>query len=284
MKKTAVTLSAIFLLLTPLNASAFNLGEGIAAFDFGAILSKLDFYSQIGKMALGAIQGKSLDSLLSSLPGILGKLDVNGLAECSDPSIDCEGLLGAAGSVDWEKAYETIKDSVYASTKDADAASPGNSSAISPGLTDTRFRPRITTQLDNTKIATWTKVQNAQYQAITGKDGQKAMKDGRDAVQKVLEDSIKTTTEIQSLDNTQDIIKKNALNSTYSIALQQKQIREQEEAKLAQYDGNQTASEQLSVQQKIAWEDEIQKSQNLLSASVEGDAFSDFITSAYAAP
>jgi hypothetical protein len=285
MKKTAITLSILLLLSSPIKASAFDLGgDGIGTFDFGAILSKLDFYSQIGKMALNVIQNKSLDSLLNALPGLLGKLDVNGLAECSDPSIDCQGLLGDAGGVDWEKAYETIKDSVYASTKDADALGTGNASAISPGITDVRFRPRITTQLDNTKIATWTKVQNAQYQAITGVEGQKATKEGRDAVSKVVEESIKTAGEIQKLDNTQDIEKKKGLLDTYSISLQQRQILEQEQSKFAQYDGNQTANEQLSIQQKAAWEDEVRQSQSLLSASAEGDAFSDFITSAYESP
>jgi hypothetical protein len=293
MKKVAVTISIILLLSTPLKAGAFSFGSFFSGLGADAasqlgispdLIAKLDLYSQLGQLALKSIQSKSLDSLFSSLPGILAKLGDNGLAECSDSTIDCQGLLGDAGAVDWENAYKTITGSVYTATQDADDSNAGGGSAISSGITDPRFRPRITRQLDNTKIATWTQVQNAQYQAITGADGQKATKEGRDAVTKVVEASAKTTAEIQKLDNTQDIIKKNALNSTYSISLQQRQILEQEQSKFAQYDGNQTANEQLSIQQKAAWEDEVRQSQSLLSASAEGDAFSDFITSAYESP
>jgi hypothetical protein len=307
MKKTTVTLSLLLLLSTPLKASAvpgfldsggifdsisssFGGGGALGSF-FESIgitpdlLSELDFYSGIGKIALQAIRSKSLDSIFSALPGILGKLDTDGdLLECDDSTINCDGLFGEAGSLDWENASKKIEEAISAATKDSDSSTTGDGGAISPGITDLRFRPRITRQLDNTKVATWTQVQNAQYQAITGVDGQKATKEGRDAVTKVVEASVKTTEEIQKLDNTQDIIKKNALNSTYSISLQQRQILEQEQSKFAQYDGNQTANEQLSIQQKGAWEEEVRQSQSLLSANAEGDAFSDFVTSAYASP
>jgi hypothetical protein len=307
MRKTAVTLSLLLLLSTPLKAPAatgsFDSGgffDGISS-DLGGgggiggffesigitpdLLSKLDFYSEIGKIALKAIQSKSISSIFSALPSILGKFDANSdLLECDDSTINCDGLFGEAGSLDWDNASKKIEEAVSAGTKDSDGSTAGDGGAISPGITDPRFRPRITRQLDNTKIATWTQVQNAQYQAITGVDGQKATKEGRDAVGKVVEASVKTTEEIQKLDNTQDIIKKNALNSTYSISLQQRQILEQEQSKFAQYDGNQTANEQLSIQQKAAWEDEVRQSQSLLSANAEGDAFSDFVTSAYASP
>jgi hypothetical protein len=292
MKKTVIALSTAMLLAAPLKASAFDIG-GILGGSGGDLLqgsglsqdliSKIDIYTQIGKTLLSVVRNKSLDSLFSALPGILGKLGADGaLMECSDPSIDCEGLIGDAGTVDWESASKTIQDSVYASAKDADGLK--GKSAISSGLTDVRFRPRITTQLDNTKIATWTQVQNAQYQAVTGKSGQKAIKESRKATAKIVEDSIDTATDIGKLDNTQDILKTGEYNRVRAIALQKMQLSEQEQIKLAQYDGNQTANEQLSIQQKVAWEEEVGKSQALLSANAEGDAFSDFITSAYTVP
>jgi hypothetical protein len=253
-------------------------------------VEKFDVYSKVGQIVLGAVKTKSVSSLFSALPGILKGFGNGTLEECSDPDVDCGGLLGDAGTADWENIYKKIEDSVNETTSASDdvtddaIASGGGIGPINSGLTDKRYRPRITTQQEHTKIATWTKVQDAQFQAMTGKDGQKLIKDQQTAVEKVVEESFKVTGDIAKLDNTQDILKKREVNSSLGLQLQGEQISEAQALRLATYDGNQTANEQLSLQQKEQWEKEVQTSQAHASASAEGDAFSDFITSGYTDP
>jgi hypothetical protein len=296
MKRLIVVLSAItaLSLSTAPKASALDL-SGFADGLLGSLseqgyISKglaenLSFYTSLGEALLQFIDTKSLNALTSILPSILDKYGANNCkdyeGECSDLAGD-DSVIGEAGQVDWGKVSESVSSAVDAAVSESDAGvSSEGKGAISSGVTDKRFRPRITTLKTNTEIAAWTQLQDAQLKVILSEDGQKFTQEGRDAVAKIVEESGKTTADIAKLDNTQDIIKKGEINKTLGIAMQQRQIEEQLQTRIATYEGNQTATQQLSIQQKQDWMKEVERSQAQQSADAEGKAFSAFIGSAY---
>jgi hypothetical protein len=295
-KKVAVTLSAIAILnlSAPAKASAFDLGGFIGGFagSFSEFISpelaqSLNFYTQLGQTLLKFIDTKSLESLASILPSILGQFGgAGGLAECSGDGADCSGLIGEAGEIDWGKEADAVESAVVETIAASDqaGAQATDSGQISAGVTDPRFRPRVTTQVNNTKIATWTQLQDSQFKARFGEEGQKLDKQGQEADSKVVEESAKTTTEIAGLDNTQDILKKSSVQDTLSMALQQRSLEEQRRSRNALYEGNQTTTHQLSIEQKQDWRDEVERARARESANIEGKAFASFIDSGNTPP
>lgn len=282
---SAITITAIatLSLSSAPKAEAFSFGNllgGLAQDVFGVdIAQDISLYTNLGKALLGVINGKSLDSLLAVLPGILNKIDIDGLAECSDPAIDCDSLLGKAGSVDWENVSDAVEKAVTASISQSDADFSNGS--ISAGYTDERFRPRITTQIKNSKIAAWAQLQDSQHKAFFGSEGQDYMKQASETDNKILEQSINGTMDVQELDNTQDIVKKGEVNKTLGLALQQSGNETQRQTQKAILEGNQTETQQLTLEQEKQWKEEIIQAQSQQSVYLEGEAFAEFIGSAY---
>jgi hypothetical protein len=301
-KQIAITLSviAILNLSAPPKAFALDLG-GLAGGIIGSLsdlgyisegLAKnLSFYTKLGESLLKFIDTKSLSALTSILPDILGKFGSSGnLAQCSENGGgDCsedQDLVGEGGVIDWEKVATAVDEGVKAATAAADKSGieANNSGQISSGVTDIRFRPRITAQINATQTATWAQLQDAQFQALTGKEGQQFIKEERESIAKLVQEHAKNTGEIAKLDNTQDILKKGSINDTLSVALQQRSLEEQLQTRMATYEGNNTKTKQLSIQQKQEWRDEVERAYEQQSADIQGQTYADFISSAYTDP
>jgi hypothetical protein len=305
-RQSAITLSAIAILnlSSPPKAAAFDIaglaGTAIGIFgDLGFIgeglAQNLSFYTQLGQSLLQFIDTKSLDTLVNILPQVLGKFGglgglsgiEGGLAECSENGGgDCGELIGEGGSLDWGKIATIVEEGIEAANAaaDDDSADAENSGEISSGAKDRRYRPLVTAQVRATKNTTWTQIQDEQFNALTGKDGQKFIKEERDAIIKTVKKGIENTTAIAKMDNTQDVLKASAVNDTLSLTLQQRGLEEQLQTRIATYEGNNTKNKQLSIQQEQAWREEIERSYDQQNADTQGQAYSDFISSAYTDP
>ena len=254
----------------------------------------LSVYNQFGKALIQLINTKSLSSLSSILPGILSSLggdSCGGDFETYCPSGgsggnsggNSGGVVGAAGDIDWQAASDSIDTAVKTATAAADGKfNPNNDDGpISSGITDKRFRPRVTTIASATKVASWAKLQDAQLKIVLGAEGQQFTQDERADDAKIVQEASKNTAEIQKLDNTQDVMKKSQVSTTLGLAMQQRSMEQLRQIKKSTWEGNQTQTQQLSLQQKQDWEKEVERSQARKSAYTQGQAFADFIDSAY---
>jgi hypothetical protein len=308
-RQAAITLSAIAILnlSSPPKAAAFDFaglaGTAIGIFgDLGFIgeglAQNLSFYTQLGQSLLQFIDTKSLDTLVNILPQVLGKFGglgglgglggiEGGLAECSENGGgDCGELIGEGGTLDWGKIATIVEEGIEAANAAEDSASAeaANSGQISSGAKDKRYRPLVTAQVRATKNTAWTQIQDEEFNVFTGKDGQKFIKEERDAIMKTVKKGIENTTAIAKMDNTQDVLKASAVNDTLSLTLQQRSLEEQLQTRIAIYKVNNTENKKLAIELERAWREEIQRSYDQQSADTQGQAYSDFISSAYTDP
>lgn len=297
-KQIAVTLSAIVILnlSTPPKAAAFDLSSlgdiagGIIGQlgDLGLISEGLaanfGFYTQLGQTLLKFIDTQSLDALVSILPDLLGQfggLDglAGGLAECGEGGADCASLIGVAGGVDWQQIDEIVREGVNAANEAADQTGRVRPGEIKPGAIDRRYRPLVTAQIRATKDATWSQLQEAEFEALSSKDGQKFVQEERQTIAKIIKDDIENVKKISKTDNTQDILKLQATTHTRGLALQQRSLENQYQIRRSIDEGNNTENRQLAIARERLWREEIERSYDQQGADSQGQAWSDFVNS-----
>jgi hypothetical protein len=186
--------------------------------------------------------------------------------------------------MDWEKIGEIVKDGVKAANDAADQAGSTLSGEIKPGEIDRRYRPLVTAQIRATKDATWSQLQDAQFEALSSEDGQKFVQEERQTVAKIIKDDIENVKKISKTDNTQDILKLQSTSHTRGLALQQRSLENEYQIRKSIDEGNYTENRQLAIQREKAWREEIERSYEQKNADDQGQAWSDFINSVYQDP